>query len=385
MSLNFFKKDLDLTVFVALFVLIISCQPKEKVKRDIEQVTIAFEFESKYKTESLFDLIEIIPLPDEPLLGKVQKILFSKDRWYLLDQSAQNIKIYEKSGRYLSSFGTKGGGPGEYSYLSDISIKGDTIFLVDEQSFRYFFFSLAGQYLGERQQEFYTDELDFLGSKEVAYSPSNITLADTRSVHDDMTLVISSGDQVMSYFPYRDNHDDVGLPEMISIYKDSIYYLQPLANQLHLLDAGVDHKSTFFLDFGNNNWPFSSEEIAEMATDEVEAIFRESEVLTVLHGLAFSNHHFFLTALKTKARYIDEAGREDFWTIVANPATKKGLAINQITTSWVGEETPFPLNRNQIGDSLVSVVYQEDIISNRKDTLASTYLIVYKAKDDLDF
>jgi hypothetical protein len=385
MFLNFFKKLLDYTVFVTLFVLIVSCQPKEKVKRDIEQVTIAFEFESKYKAESLFDLIEIIPLPDEPLLGKVQKILFSKDRWYLLDQSAQNIKIYEKSGRYLSSFGTKGGGPGEYSYLSDISIKGDTIFLVDGQSFRYFFFSLAGQYLGERQQEYYTEELDFLGSKEVAYSPSNITLANTRSVHDDMTLVISSGDQVMSYFPYRDNHDDTSMAQLMSVYKDRLYFVQPIAHKIQMLDKGITHKESFFFDFGSYAWPISSGEIAEMPTEDAESIFNETNILSFLQYLGVSNNYFFLTALKTKARYIDEAGREDFWTIVANPATKKGLAINQITTSWVGEETPFPLNRNQIGDSLVSVVYQEDIISNRKDTLASTYLIVYKAKDDLDF
>jgi hypothetical protein len=83
----------------------------------------------KTQKASIFDYvkhIELIPLEtgDNVLIGKLEKIIFHQNRYYILDtHHAQFIVfVFDETGKYIFKIDKRGRGPGEYTELYDIII-----------------------------------------------------------------------------------------------------------------------------------------------------------------------------------------------------------------------------------------------------------------------
>lgn len=104
------------------------------------------------------DIIEeyrYIPLETkaESLMGMIQKIVFYGNNIYIHDVETSMVYIYNKSGKFLSKIGQKGGGPGEFTtllYGFTIDPYKNRILVYDQGKRKMNYFSLDGTLLFNR-------------------------------------------------------------------------------------------------------------------------------------------------------------------------------------------------------------------------------------------
>ncbi len=71
-----------------------------------------------------------------------------RGRIYVLDQQSQEIRVFEKDGRHLRTFGRKGQGPGEFASVSGMDFDArDRLWVVDVGTQRYSVFDTSGAYV----------------------------------------------------------------------------------------------------------------------------------------------------------------------------------------------------------------------------------------------
>ena len=70
-----------------------------------------------------FDKIELLPLEntDSALMARVDKIECVNDTLIAYDGRQYRIKVFDPEGRFLTNIGNIDQGPGEYSFIYDIS------------------------------------------------------------------------------------------------------------------------------------------------------------------------------------------------------------------------------------------------------------------------
>lgn len=111
--------------------------PKEPIAGD-EAVRLETELAlggAKSEGEYLFSIINDIAVDDE-------------ERIYVLDSKEAHIKIFDKTGKYIKTFGKKGQGPGEMSRPSSIEITPQNEIAVNDSSARKIhFFTLEGDFI----------------------------------------------------------------------------------------------------------------------------------------------------------------------------------------------------------------------------------------------
>ncbi len=77
----------------------------------------------------------ILELTDNSIIGSINKMQVIEDKLIILDKSrAKSLFVFNKDGKFLYKVGERGGGPGEYTGISDFTIDIDRkiIFLMDE-------------------------------------------------------------------------------------------------------------------------------------------------------------------------------------------------------------------------------------------------------------
>jgi outer membrane protein assembly factor BamB len=93
-----------------------------------------------------------IPIPDKLFCGATG-VAFRKDGHFYVGDGYLNARVveYAADGRKLREWGRKGGGPGEFNLVHDISAAADgTIYVADRENGRVQWFDPDGRYLGEK-------------------------------------------------------------------------------------------------------------------------------------------------------------------------------------------------------------------------------------------
>lgn len=153
------KKQLYL-IFV--FILIFSCSP-QKIKKErpvwkgteetIDGVTIIKNPRKPMYDEGVFLLEEELTIGDKEIESgydfEVITTIRADDNGniYVLDAKAQQVKVFDESGKYLRNIGRKGQGPGEFSLPSGLHIISKNEIMVSSITRRLSFFSLSGKFL----------------------------------------------------------------------------------------------------------------------------------------------------------------------------------------------------------------------------------------------
>ncbi len=87
---------------------------------------------------------------EEPyLLGSPDAVdLDSRERIWVADGQAAEIRVFDREGRYLFTVGGRGGGPGEFTRPDDLRVTpGDEVIVRDQQGARFSVFSPEGEFL----------------------------------------------------------------------------------------------------------------------------------------------------------------------------------------------------------------------------------------------
>ena len=59
------------------------------------------------------------------MLGTAWGVPDSNGRWYLVDPTSTEVKVYDAAGRFLHRFGRPGQGPGEFDRIRHVFPMGD--------------------------------------------------------------------------------------------------------------------------------------------------------------------------------------------------------------------------------------------------------------------
>lgn len=79
--------------------------------------------------------------------------------------------MFTSEGKYLKSIGTQGGGPGEYSFLGDFTLKGDSVVIQDRYNSKYIAYDLYSN--AYREIPYDMPHLEIVSFDEIAYLISN--------------------------------------------------------------------------------------------------------------------------------------------------------------------------------------------------------------------
>ncbi len=100
---------------------------------------------------------------DAAVLGRPVALAWGGDRLYVADAVDCAIKVFSREGRFLRSFGRKGGGPGELSLPSGVAVGGGAVAVADKLHFRIQTFDGDGKLLGGFKVPFPPDRIYALG------------------------------------------------------------------------------------------------------------------------------------------------------------------------------------------------------------------------------
>jgi hypothetical protein len=96
---------------------------------------------------------------DAAVLGRPLALAALDGRLYIADALDCAIKVFSRDGRYLTSFGRKGAGPGELSFPSGVCIAGEAIAVADKLNLRIQQFDSEGRVRGGFKLPFPPDRL----------------------------------------------------------------------------------------------------------------------------------------------------------------------------------------------------------------------------------
>jgi hypothetical protein len=237
-------------MLILLFLLLNSCSSKSEGSNNVIHINL-----DKEDNVSVFDLVDSISVvqletSQESLIGNIYKIIFHKDRFYLLDFPLQTFFCFNSDGKFLFKMNKRGRGPDEYDYAGDFNIDpfNDQIMILVPWG-NILYYDLDGKFISKVKlpseviayHEVYAldaERLLFLSSKEIRanyYSRTSKTII-KRRLDASNGLYNIFGPLHKSYY-----------------FNDSLFFNDVSINNdvLNMMDES--QKISYSWDFGKNN------------------------------------------------------------------------------------------------------------------------------------
>ncbi|ATA73302.1 hypothetical protein CGC49_08460 [Capnocytophaga sp. H4358] len=122
---------------------IFGCKKKED-RKEFCKILIDFD---KIENVDLSQHIErkvCFEFSEESMLGNLDEIVLNGQGFLI--RSLSNLFLFDEQGRFLSQIGSKGAAPDEYSNFNSFFIKGDDVFIYDDQTKRMIIYDFQGRY-----------------------------------------------------------------------------------------------------------------------------------------------------------------------------------------------------------------------------------------------
>lgn len=201
------KSSLLLVYLLAAFLYSCSSSDSNQIADGLEIVKIdLFEAREGKLSEFFEPEIEYIWLKDDSeeaqLSAGLNKIFFHDDKVFTLDIfGCRCIKVYDRSGQFLSKIRAFGEGPGKYLEFDDAIIVDGELLMLGVYPPKLMWFSLEGEFLREEKLDKYINSGVYSENEKryYFYSDSRVTgeffiKSVDKNLHD-----------TLSYLPYREN------------------------------------------------------------------------------------------------------------------------------------------------------------------------------------
>jgi hypothetical protein len=247
------KTTLSFTVVIFSFILLIynSCTNKTTTKPDyIIDIDIKKANSEVVLSEIIDDDYKFIKLEtnDNCLIGRISKVVFTEEAIFVLDNHiARSLFMFDRNGKFISTIGKIGEGPGEFSHPTDFIIDNtNEKILILDMGVRILEYDIKGNYLK-------TSKLTDNGYSATLFEKTNSGFAFiSGGKNDNLILSDIKFNQESSYFPFRNrNLNKILISPLQNIENNLTIYRQFLNDTIYKIEEGkpLPH---IFLNFNNN-------------------------------------------------------------------------------------------------------------------------------------
>ena len=200
---------------------------------------------------------EFIVLSGEPSNRKLQslnKMIINKNNLIAFDE--KNVNVYElPSGKYLRSVSFFGRGPREYSYLVDVSVNNDNIYILDGATNKILQFTMDGTYVNFREIAHRPIESMMVKDSGFVLHKPFINAPDENIKSSEYAFCVTDNDLnvVDSIEMYDEFYTEMGRVPTIIEGEDKAFANNIFSNQFHVFYKNKDKRSkTYTVDFAGN-------------------------------------------------------------------------------------------------------------------------------------
>jgi len=141
---------------MVLLFLLVSCSPRSEETThsfriyEEDGVTIAENKGGSKYTGNIFTYEPVLRLHQDPeneeslLFGPSEFSMDQEGNYYVLDSRNYRIAVFNQRGEYLRTFGREGQGPGEFTMMTNLLIRGDVVSVYDYRLRRRTFYRTDG-------------------------------------------------------------------------------------------------------------------------------------------------------------------------------------------------------------------------------------------------
>lgn len=192
------------------FTVLISCTSKDKnIENSINIIELANNNETELELSKICSDVKFVRLNTEKdhLIGRVDKLIMSQGRFYILDKISKSIIVFDTTGKYKTKISNIGRGPGEYADIGDFTVNtyNNSIDIYDRSTQSILIFDLNGTLieilnLGIRLK--YFEVID--KNKYLIFTNKLTKPEDSKMEFANNILIINKNGRVHGkYFPYN--------------------------------------------------------------------------------------------------------------------------------------------------------------------------------------
>ncbi len=223
-----------------------SCIKKETTRQEADFSSVKrIDVPDNITRDEIQDIIELdsyIPLSNEALVGRVERIIIHDDRVYILDNEPKII-CFNMKGKVMFKIDNRGAGPTEYQNLRDFAIDGNSkrIIAFDDEKRKLSFYDLkTGEYLSSIPTLYMAPtEMGFIDGE---FFFKNIDIRfDVQKEHQFYLLHSKGGDQIDTMYLPHDAVADFNFDMKSFFYnEDNLLFVRPFDNIVYApQEAGI--------------------------------------------------------------------------------------------------------------------------------------------------
>lgn len=353
MQLNDILKSI--LILMKIF-LLISCGENRHLDNNIKTINLDIQ-DNSIKLSSLVSDISYVSLESKEicLLGNIDKIIFLKNRFYILDKhNTKSLFVFNKSGKFLFKISDIGKGPGEYIEPFDFIVNKNSSFIqiMDPNLRKVIVYDSLGTFLSEKRFDF--NAFFFEQPEELNYVFSTGNTIDYNRSGKKIILTDNKLNPISSFLDIG-NHKELRIfPfSIFSWYNDTLYYVPMLNYEVYKI-----YNNHFDMILRIN---FNGEELVAESNQEENFIKKTKRVLN--SNYAFNISNFIIN--ETYISFNFTKNKKYYLTII----NKSDLNRKLIIKSFINDIDFMPINNIwwQMGDSYLSIIEPTTIIELVRD------------------
>jgi len=233
-------------LIIISLILNISCSTKKDSKKETLNSILGFDDTCLENGENLaFETVDVVVLEqtDESIIDYIKRV--ERIDSIVLVQTSSSLFAFHQNGKYLHTYGNKGGGPEEYLSLSSFVIDKTekTIKIVDEGSSKILNFDIKGKFLTATSYD--RKKLSIWTVSGIQLNKDEMLF--TNMIYNDKNTLYSLFDDKkgswlpLFNFPVRTNNAAQPFGKTtLSFYNDTVKLLKPFDPQIYELSGGAE-------------------------------------------------------------------------------------------------------------------------------------------------
>lgn len=303
----------------------------EIIKLDIDKAIDILDISSMIDTS-----VQIIPLEnsEQSLIGEITDLILKNDTIFIIDNTAKTIFIFDLQGKLLSKICKPGRGPGEYMEITACTVTDTNIIIYDHLSDKVNRYNINGKFLGKIAFKGWGSSLFAIGEKLFFVNDwSNSDEGCYRLFATDL-----SGKQPEKYLPFPQKQTNRGwvLDRYYAPYKDTVLIINSSCDTIYkVTDQNVS--PGYYVDFVKKKLP---EQKAIGDGREALRTGRNGDYIQGIQTLDQSENFIFI-------RYRD---KNHSYTSIYNKKNKNIITCHQLALTQNGKInlSKFKIDQNKI-------------------------------------